>query len=346
MARDRRSGAPIDRTRLDLILPATAHGRRPPAGDGERSRDAAAALAPTSGDLLSRTEAVGRRWPGRQGRLQLHRYIRLIFLILLSVTAARAQELTPNLWDARERLPKPELSGITRLRFLTTVDFPPFNFLDEAGRLSGFHVDLARAICAELGLGEECQIQALPWADLPLALDAGEGEALLAGIAITRENRNRFAFSRPYLQLPARFVARRDSMLAEPMVRATVGRRIGVRDGSAHERILRDLFPQVKVVAYSRADWMFGDLREGKTDAVFDDGMRLSFWLSGTDSENCCRFAGGPYLLPGYLGTGMAIAVRPQDETLVDAFDYALREIDAKGIFTELYLRYFPIGFF
>jgi polar amino acid transport system substrate-binding protein len=280
------------------------------------------------------------------GDRQLSFAFRIILLLLLSMPIAFAQEPAPNFWDARERLPKPETSDIARLRFLTTVDFPPFNFLDEAGRLSGFHVDLARAICAELALTDECQIQALPWADLPAALEAGEGEALLAGIAITQQNRNRFAFSRSYLQLPARFVTQRGSTLAEPMYRATAGKRIGVRDGSAHERILRDLFPEVRVVTYSRADWMLGDLREGKTDAVFDDGMRLSFWLAGTDSENCCRFAGGPYLLPGYLGAGMAIALRPEDEQLVDAFDYALREIDAKGVFDELYLRYFPVSFF
>lgn len=280
------------------------------------------------------------------GDWQLFRTFRFILPLLLTMNVASAQETIPNFWDARERLPKPDLTEISRLRFLTTVDFPPFNFLDEAGRLSGFHVDLARAICMELDLVEMCQIQALPWTDLPAALDAGEGEALLAGIAITPRNRVRFAFSRPYLQLPARFVARRGSTLAEPMHRATAEKRIGVRQGSAHERILRDLFPLVKVVTYSRADWMFGDLREGKTDAVFDDGMRLSFWLAGTDSEGCCRFAGGPYLLPAYLGTGMAIAARPEDEKLVDAFDYALREIDAKGIFEELYLRYFPISFF
>ncbi len=276
----------------------------------------------------------------------LSRTIRLVLLLLLSVTMASAQEPVPNFWGARERLPKPEIVEIARLRFLTTVDFPPFNYLDEAGRLSGFHVDLARAICAELRMEQTCQIQALPWNDLPMALEAGEGEALLAGIAITRQNRERFAFSRPYLRLPARFVARRDSTLAEPMVHATAGKRIGVREGAAHERILRDLFPQVKVVTYSRADWMLDDLREGKTDAVFDDGMRLSFWLAGTDSESCCRFAGGPYLLPAYLGAGMAVALRPQDDNLVDAIDHALREIDAKGIFAELYLRYFPISFF
>ena len=93
----------------------------------------------------------------------------------------------PVLWDAKERLPKPDLSALPRLRFLTTTDFPPFNFLDGAGRLSGFHVDLARAICAELGIAEKCQIQALPWAELEGALQKGEGEAIIAGIAATPE---------------------------------------------------------------------------------------------------------------------------------------------------------------
>ncbi len=94
----------------------------------------------------------------------------------------------PVLWDAKERLPKPDLSALPRLRFLTTTDFPPFNFLDGAGRLSGFHVDLARAICAELGIADKCQIQALPWGELDDALQKGEGEAIIAGIAATPEN--------------------------------------------------------------------------------------------------------------------------------------------------------------
>ena len=75
--------------------------------------------------------------------------------------------------------------GLERLRFLTTTDFPPFNFLDGNGRLSGFHVDLARAICAELGIVDKCQIQALPWDELDAALQKGEGEAIMAGIAVT-----------------------------------------------------------------------------------------------------------------------------------------------------------------
>ena len=44
------------------------------------------------------------------------------------------------------------------IRFLTTDDFPPFNFLNDRGQLTGFNVDLARAICAELNA--PCTIQA------------------------------------------------------------------------------------------------------------------------------------------------------------------------------------------
>ena len=77
----------------------------------------------------------------------------------------------PILWDSKERLVKPDLSDLARLRFLTTTDFPPFNYLDGDGKLSGLHVDLARAICAELAIADKCQIQALPWGELEAALN-------------------------------------------------------------------------------------------------------------------------------------------------------------------------------
>lgn len=264
----------------------------------------------------------------------------------LSTLSAPAEPTIPFFWDSRERLAKPEGLDLQRLRFLTTIDFPPFNFLDESGRLTGFHVDLARAICAEIELSDVCQIQALPWDELPSALAAGEGEAIIAGIAVTPDTRERFAFSRPYLRLPARFVTKKGIAADEPLHEEFAGKRIGVVDGSAHERALRDLFPRSRIVSYVRQDWMLDDLREGKTDAVFGDGMRLSFWLAGTASQGCCTFTGGPYLLPDYFGTGMAVAVEPEDEELAAAIDYALREIENKGIFAELYLRYFPMSFF
>lgn len=278
--------------------------------------------------------------------------IKLLIVAVLLTLAAIPQGMTqegptiPQYWDERERLPSPDISAFERVRFLTTNDFPPFNYLDRMGRPAGFHVDLARAICAELAITELCQIQVIPWEELEGALEARQGEAIIAGLAVTAETRERFAFTRSYLRFPARFVVQRSSTLAEPMHQAIAGMRVGVIEGSAHEAMLRDYFEDARPVIYSRQGWMMRDLREGRIDAVFGDGMRLSFWLAEGEAESCCRFAGGPYLSPGFLGLGLAIATRHEDEPLARAFDYALREISVSGRFAELYLRHFPIGFY
>lgn len=263
-----------------------------------------------------------------------------------SQSARAADPAIPNYWDEKEILPRPDLSGLARLRFLTTVDFPPFNFLDDDGRLTGFHVELARALCRELDIVARCQIQALPWDELDTAIAAGQGEALIAGTAINAQSRDHYAFSRPYLQFPARFIVPRSSQMGEPLHVAVAEQRIGVLHGSAHETMLRRYFPAARPVTYSRADWLYEDLRDGKLQGAFGDGMQFSFWLAGSDAENCCRFAGGPYLTPEFLGRGLAIAVPHDNALLVQAFDQALREIAIKGIFAELYLKYFPVSFY
>jgi len=273
--------------------------------------------------------------------------ILLLMAVLLAAMPARADNpAIPQFWDVKERLIKPDISSFARVRFLTTTDFPPFNFIDANGLLSGLHVDLARAICRKLEILDRCQIQALPWDELEPALERNQGDALIAGLAITPDKREKYAFTRSYLRFPARFVAGRASVLEEPIDAAVAGKRVGVLARSEHEAMLRDYFPDARPVTYSRAEWLFEDLRAGKLDAAFGDGMRLAFWLAGQESGDCCRFAGGPYLAPEYFGSGLAIAVRGGDAALADAFDYALREINMDGTFAELYLRYFPVSFF
>lgn len=269
-----------------------------------------------------------------------------LFFLYPTETTSAEDAAPPGFWEPRQRQSRPDLSALARLRFLTTVDFFPFNYLDAENRLSGLHVDLAREICAELEIMERCQVQALPWDELDTALENRQGEAIIAGMAITAENRERYLFSRPYLRFPARLVTRRGEKLTEPLHTAIAGKRVGVLGASAHEMLLRDLFPEAQSVVYSRTDWLFDDLKSGRIDAVFGDGVKLSFWLAGQDSENCCTFAGGPYLAPEYLGQGLAIAVPRDMPQLAQAIDFALHSINASGRFTDIYLRYFPVGFY
>ena len=282
--------------------------------------------------------------------MPLSRILRILCLAAMigggTIPGRAANPDIPNFWDTKERLNKPDLSDLQRVRFLTTVDFPPFNFIDSSGRLSGFHVDLARAICRELEIVAKCQIQALPWAELENALTRKDGEAIIAGVAVTADNRDKYAFSRAYLQFAARFVTLKDKPLADPLYKALKGAKIAVVAGSAHEKMLGDYFPEATAVPFPTQDEMLGAVKSGSVAAAFGDGMRLGFWLAASDSSNCCRFSGGPYLSPEYLGAGLAIAVATDNEKVVTAFDYALHELNAKGTFAELYLRYFPVSFY
>ena len=83
-----------------------------------------------------------------------------------------------------------------------------------------------------------------------------------------------------------------------------------------------------------------------RLDIAFGDGISLAVWLNGTDSGGCCTFRGGPYLDSSYFGEGVGIAVRKGNVTLRRALDYALRHLAERGVYADIYLKYFPIGFF
>ena len=253
---------------------------------------------------------------------------------------------TPNFIDQHQRIAKPDISGRPRLRFLTSTDYPPFNFLDARGRLTGFNVDLVKAVCEELGILARCQIEALPFGDLVPSLSSGDGEAIVAGLAMNATTRREFAFSQPYFRYPARFVVRKDREISMPIADHLADKVIGVSEGSAHSAMLRAFFPSAKVQAFGDRLEALEAMRQGKIDAYFGDGVSLSFWLESDAAERCCVFSGGPFLSDRFLGEGLSVAVAPGDAELADAVDYAIAQLVAKGRMTELMLRYFPISAF
>jgi polar amino acid transport system substrate-binding protein len=269
----------------------------------------------------------------------------LVGLFPLPVTAQMAADM-PVLMDPGERLARPDLTGLPRLRVLTTVDFPPFSFVDQTGRLSGFHVDLVREICAELSIEAKCQIQAMPFADIETALQDGTGEAAVAGIAVTAALRERFSFSRPYLTIPARFAVARRMEASGKAAEALADRPVGVVAGTAHDAMLHVFFPRLKRTAFDNQDEMLAALKQNTVDAVFSDGLRLPFWIASADAEGCCRLFDGPYVSQRFLGEGLTIMTRKEAGPLPSAMDYALNQLIRKGRLQEIYLRYFPNGFY
>lgn len=280
--------------------------------------------------------------------------IKSLFIIacsFLCCSALSASELKPNeklpiLFDAKERLAGADLSSVSRIRVLMSVDFPPFNFTDQQGRLSGVHVDLIREICSSLKIENKCQLQALPFEELEGALELGEGEVVVGGIAPTGSLRQSYAFTRPFLRMPARFAVRKDSGLSGDASKALSGKPVGVIASSRHEMMLKAYFPDVKLQPLANREELQKALIDGKVTAIFTDGLRLPFWVNGSDSNNCCTLFDEPYFADQYLGEGFTIMAVDQNNLIIPALDQALAELSRNGRLEEIYRRYFPHGFY
>ncbi len=253
--------------------------------------------------------------------------------------------VVPNFWNVERRLERPDAADLPKeLRIVTSDDYPPFNFMSAEGVLTGFNVDLARAICAELQVA--CAIQAVAFDGLLEAMEQGRADAAIAGLAATPANRAALDFSERYLGTPARFVARKGNAPSTAIPETVASKRIAVVSRTAHEAYLRSFFNEAAIRPYPDLKSAQAALRNGDVDLLFADGITLSLWLNGTDSAGCCVFVGGAFTDSRFFGEGFAVAVKAGNDKLRHAMDYALQRIWEKGVYTDLYLRWFPIGFY
>jgi polar amino acid transport system substrate-binding protein len=248
----------------------------------------------------------------------------------------------PGFWDPRRRPERPDLSRLQSIRFLTDLDYPPFDYAGPDGNPTGFNVDLARLICDEIKVA--CTIQARPFASLLEALNDNRGDAVIASIAPTAETRRLADFTDPYYRTPARFAARRDYPIGDVVPERLEGKKVGVVAGTAHEAYLKAMFTEAEVRSYPTAEAARDALRQKEVDLLFADGIALAFWLNGTDSAGCCAFRGGPFLESRFFGEGVGIAVKHGNDLLRQSLNWALFQLWEKGSFTDLWLRYFPIS--
>lgn len=271
----------------------------------------------------------------------------------------RSKPRIPELFDPNQRIQRPDGAQIKSIRFLTTDDFPPFHFALPDGSLAGFDIDLARAICSDLQLA--CTIQARRFDTLIPQIKEGKDDALIAAVANTPATRADLDFTAPYYTTPARFVvakvfqaktskdkASKDKAAkSDKMTPEALGRhKIGVEAGTAHEAYLKTFFPKATLKPYQDQTALRAALRKGEVEAIFGDGISLALWLNSEESKGCCSFYGGPFTESRFFGNGVSIAVAKGNIALRQTLDYELAQLAKKGTYADLYLKYFPIGFY
>lgn len=219
------------------------------------------------------------------------------------------------------------------VRFATEASYPPFEFIGADNKIQGFDVDLANALCKEIQA--DCSFTNQAFDSLIPSLKFKRFDAVMAGMDITPEREKQVLFTKPYYDNSALFIAQKGKVTD---VAALKGKRVGVQNGTTHQKYLTDKHPEITTVPYDSYQNAILDLKSGRVDAVFGDTAVVNDWLK----QNAELAAVGDKVTDkDYFGTGLGIAVRQQNTELQGKFNAALDKIKQDGTYETIYKKWF-----
>lgn len=235
----------------------------------------------------------------------------------------------------------PSLPDGVVLQLLADQDFPPFSFAANNGEPAGLAVDLAMAACAEIKVKCKVSLMALP--DLLPALKSGRGDLVLSGPRIDQQSLAETQMTRAWFRSFGRFAAQRGNPLASSDARDLKGRRIGVVKGTLHAAWVQTYYPESEILQYATDALAQGALRTGGVEVLFGDDLRLIYWITGSNSLNCCKLLGGAISDFEAFSRNIAFLVRGDRSELREAFDVALDRLQSSGTTEKIFNVYIPI---
>ena len=242
----------------------------------------------------------------------------------------------------------------------TDGTFPPWSATNSGGEIIGFEIDLAEDLCRRMEA--DCTLVAQDWRGMIPALTTGRYDAIMAGMPITEERREKIAFTRCYANEPANFLVKSDSALAqtpphtakvnldtlEPEDRvalqglreAFAGIAIGVQVATAHEDFVAQYLSDVaELQQFETVEALIQGLEAGRIDTAL---LSKGSWQALQESDRRGTFLlFGPDLAGDRLGQGVGVGIRKEDSVLRTMIDSAIAEAIADGTISQLSTRWF-----
>ena len=213
------------------------------------------------------------------------------------------------------------------------VTYPPFESYDSNNNIVGIDPEFAALIAEQL----KAKPQLIDTKFTSLILGIGKKyDAVISGMDITPERSKQVAFTQPYYANSALVIAKKDTYKTFADLK---GKRIGMENGTTHQKYLQDKHPEVKTVAYDSYQNAIIDLKNGRIDGVFGDTAVVNEWLKTNPQLGV---ATDKVTDPQYFGTGLGIAVRPDNKALLEKLNSALAAIKADGTYQKISDQWFP----
>ena len=247
-----------------------------------------------------------------------------LFLMSALVLASSSLAATPS-----PKAPNTLTKGVLKIGMEGT--YAPFTYRDAKGLLTGFDVDIAKAVAARLGLTPEFALT--EWSGILAGLQANKYDVIVNQVGITPERQKSIAFSTPYAYSSPQIIVRKAGNSSPRTLADLKGKRVGVGLGSNFEKQLRDA-GGINVVTYPGAPEYLADLASGRLDAAYNDRLLVGYLI---------KSQGLPVRGAGVIGQpeAVGIALKKTNTGLKTAIDKALLQLKADGTYAKISRQWF-----
>jgi len=95
------------------------------------------------------------------------------------------------------------------LKIATEGTYSPYSYHDKNDALTGYDVDIAKAVADKLGL--KVEFVEAPWDAMLAAFDAGKADAVFNQVSITEERKKKYDYSVPYMTSYSAIIVHEDN---------------------------------------------------------------------------------------------------------------------------------------
>lgn len=213
----------------------------------------------------------------------------------------------------------------------TDPTFPPFEFRDnQTGEISGFDIELVRAIGKEAG--HPIELVALPFDGLIPALQSRSVDLAISAMTITPARARAIDFSRPYFQAGQAIVVR-DGGPQVSGFKDLQGLRLAVQIGTTGALEAAKV-PAAKVSSFDSTPLALQELANGNADAVVSDVPAILYAIDQAKLTGL-RIA-GEHLSTEYYGIAL-----PTNSPLQASVNRGLETLINSGRYAALYRQWF-----
>jgi polar amino acid transport system substrate-binding protein/arginine/ornithine transport system substrate-binding protein len=225
-----------------------------------------------------------------------------------------------------------------KLRIGVEGNYPPFSEVSPSGELSGFDIDIAKAICSEMKA--DCEFVQQEWDGIIPALNAKKFDLIVASMTITDKRKEVVDFSEPYYDVPSRFIAK-EGAFADHSPETLRGKTIIVLRNSPRAQYIAENYKDSDVLLVDKETAVYLELASGRGDIAFGSSVVSGEAFLKTPDGKGYAQVGDAFFLTDAQDGGVGIALRKGEEDLRGKVNAALGDIMADGTYEKLAAQYF-----